>query len=140
MVGEGTVSVQVGADLIAPIIKSKIEAAIVEELGKAGDLIPRIVAGVLSMKVDSDGKATNDNYRASTLLRYLAERVIREAANAAVREWVESKQPVLKAELIKQLDRQKASLAEMMVLGIGSSLKNAWKFNVAVEFETLKER
>ncbi len=65
---------------------------------------------------------------------------MRDTAISAIHEWVASKQPGLKAELLKQIDRQKVNLAEQMVLGIASSLKSAWKFNVAVEFETLKER
>ena len=128
------VNVQVGEELVRPIIESKVQAAIVEGLGHADQLMQSVISAVINMKVDRDGKPGQGYSNEQTLLHYLCTKAIRETAEAAVREWIATQQPKLKAELTKQLDRQKAQLAEMMVLGLAESLKNAYRFSVDVEF------
>jgi hypothetical protein len=128
------VNVQVGEELVRPIIESKVQAAIVEGLGHADQLMQSVISAVITMKVDRDGKPGQGYSNDQTLLHYLCTKAIRETAEMAVREWIATQQPKLKAELTKQLDRQKAQLAEMMVLGLAESLKSAYKFSVDVEF------
>ena len=132
--GADTVDVRVGADLIRPIVEAKVRAAVVEGLGKQEDLMQAVISAVISMKVDRDGKPGQGYSQDQTLLHYLCTKAIRETAEAAVREWIVTQQTKPKAELTRQLDRQKPQLAEAMVLGLGEALKNAWKFNVDVVF------
>ena len=134
--GNQTVNVQVGEDLVRPIIESKVQAAVVEGLGKTDDLMRAVISAVIAMKVDREGKPGNGYSSDVTLLHYLCTKAIRETAEAAVREWITTQQPKLKAELVKQLDKQRVSLAERMVLGLAKSMENSWKFSVGCHFES----
>jgi hypothetical protein len=129
------VNVQVGQELIKPIIESRIRAAVLAGLGNTEELIRAVIYGVLQLKVDREGRPGQGYSNDIPMLKYLCEKAIKDTAEAAVREWIATQQPKLKAELVKQLDRHKANLAEVMVLGLGKALANAWTFRVDVEFK-----
>jgi len=131
------VSLTVDPNLIQDVLKRRIEAAIVSQLGNGEELIGKAVCAALSAKVNSSGKVSNSRYdNRYDFLELLAENSIREAATAALREWIAEKQDVIKKAVLAELkkpNRQK-SIAAAYADALEHSLSCSWRMDCKVNF------
>jgi len=133
MSANGQVDIKISDDLIRPIIEAKVQAAIVEALSGDSGLVGKTISNALTMKVDSNGKVSD--YTCSnkyTYLDYLCKSIIIEAADKAVRRWVEMRKPELEEEFLRQIQTKKTSkmLVRACVDGLANATKNKWRFSV----------
>jgi len=131
-----SVKLEVGNDVLKPIIDAKISAALVESLKGSDGLIDALVTGILQQKVDSKGNANCRSYdEVGTLIDYITRTAIKDAAREALSEWIQDNKPKLKQAIIKRLKASPSQLANALVDGLGKSVKSdwSWKFNVTFD-------
>jgi hypothetical protein len=115
----GDVSINVSQELIKPIIDAKIQAAIVAELQKDQNLIPKMIQAALNLKVDSEGRRRNDSYYDKyPYIEVLCNQAIQEAARHAMKDYLAENKEALKEAVKKQLEKQKDTLAAAFVDGL----------------------
>lgn len=108
--------VEFGDNIVEPIIREQVAAAVASQLGDPEKLIQSLVASALDKKVDAHGKVSQ--YRSDNkvpFLEALAGRVIREAATAAVQKIVAEQQPVIQAAVEEHLRRAPKKTAAAIV-------------------------
>ncbi len=129
-------TVQVDPGLVEPIVRAEIEAAIVTQLQKNENLIPKLVQAALADKVNERGvKGQYNSDNRYLFIDVLCRDAIQEAARAAMKEYIEEHKEALKAELARQL-REKTTtgeLARIFVESLAGALSAGWRFEVKVE-------
>lgn len=129
------VNLSISKEVVEPIVRAKIESAVVEALGaNPMQLIEGIVRTALNQRVDSDGKPTN--YSANpTYVNWLATKMLRDATVAAVGRWVDANQPSLEKALVAQLNKNTSMIAASLAAGFSAGVKDkyGWKINVSVD-------
>lgn len=129
------VSVNIGKDLVQPIVEAKIQAAIVESLSGFEGLVDRAVARMMTQKVGHDGKVSqysSDNKY--PFIEIVCQQRIQEAVRAALEVWLEKKEPQILAAVEKEMNRRTGSLAKEFVAGLQDSIKSTWSTKVNVSF------
>ena len=130
------VNVQVGADLVKPIIEAKIQAAIASALADDRNLVGNAVAAFLSMKVDDEGKRNSDYYAKYTMIEYLSMEAIKKATTQAISEWIAKNNDAIIDAAKKHISKQSGTIAKSMVDAFTGAIGDKWKFSVGV---TVKE-
>lgn len=136
---EDTVNIQIGKDLIAPLVESKIKAAMVEALGSSGDLIETVVHKILYDKVNEKGG--HSSYSSENKFNYI-DVVLRQTVTTtlreAIKEWIEENQKTIRDSLRQQLEKKSTrdAMAKAMLSGFVGATKNSWAFNVKFAFQT----
>ncbi len=133
-------TLQVDKELVEPVIREQIQAAIVRELGQTERLVKRIVAEALTARVASNGKRSDSDYRNKYIyLEWLVEDVIRSAAKEAIKEYVEEISDEVKVEVAKQIRKSSSAFATALVNGMVETLEAKWRFSVNVAFNSPDE-
>jgi hypothetical protein len=126
--------IEVDDELVEPIIKAEIQAAIVRQLQSDQNLIPKLVEAALVDKVDESGKK-NKNYSSSNkylFIDILCKNAIQDASNAAMKEYIEENQDRLKREIKKQLKAQDSEIARLFIEQLIGGVQAKWSFNVTI--------
>ena len=127
------VNVQIGADLIAPIVQAKVNAAIVEAIGDKQAFVESVVAAMLKRKVDSEGKV-NSYHGSNThnMVDWLCRKAIQDAVKEGLESLMQESKPMIKAAIVKQLKSRPGMLAKALVDGFGAATANRYRVNIAV--------
>lgn len=132
------VSLKVDETMVSSILAKQIQAAIVQQLGSQDELIAQAVKVALSQKVNHEGKVGDySSYNKYDFLEVLASKSIREAAKAALQEWLaENSKKIRKAVLeeLKTPSRQR-SIATAYADAIEYSLTNKFNMSCNIEFK-----
>lgn len=130
------VSMIIGPEVIRPIVEAKIQAALVDALGGNSNIIENAVKAIMYAKVDSEGHFSTISYSADkTLIEWTCYKLVKSAAEEAIREYVATKKDVLVAEFQKQFAKKSKTIAEKMVDGILESANSRWGFNLTVDYK-----
>ena len=129
--GDSKVDIKIGEDLIGPIIKAKIETAIVEAMSDERGVIERVVAEAISKKVEKRKYSSQQ----ITWIEKLCHETIRGAAHDAITEWAETKKEAITKEFLRQLSTKKTSAAvvKAMISGLTACSESEWKFSVDIK-------
>lgn len=131
---ENDVSIQVGKDIVKPIVEAKITAAIVAELANIQPrLIEEMITKLLHTKVDRDGKPSNYSHD-TPFMEWIVRDGVINATREALNEIVATEKPKIKRELMRVLRRQNATIAENFIAYLESNTKERWKTNISVTF------
>lgn len=136
------VNVSIGKDLIEPIIKSKVQAAIIEAVSNEQDLVTRFIAQTLETKCDKNGKVCYHDYENKyTMLEYMCIDTLRDCAKQAIRSWMEDNKKEIRKALTAQLKTTKttSTFTKAILSGLTTSIKSDWRMDVKVELNTLKD-
>ena len=136
------VNVSIGKDLIEPIIKAKVQAAIVQAVSSEQDMVTRFIAQALETKVDKNGKVNYHDYdNKYTMLEYMCIDTLRECARQAIRRWIDENKSEIQKALTAQLKTTKttSTFAKAILNGLTNSIKSDWRMNVKVELNSLKD-
>lgn len=126
-----SITMKVDENIIKQAVQSQMTAAIAAELSKISpNIIDGIVSGVLKQTVGDDGK--NSLYSKQTLLQWLVNDAIKEAAREAIKEWTESEKPNIVKALKKDIQLKSGNLAEIFTDGLLESLKTSWRISVSL--------
>jgi hypothetical protein len=126
--------IEVDNEIVEPIVKAEIQAAIVRQLQSDQNLIPKLVEAALVDKVDESGKK-NKSYSSSNkylFIDILCKQAIQDAARAAMKEYIEENQDRLKREIKKQLKAQDSEIARLFVEQLIGGVQAKWSFNVKI--------
>jgi len=135
--GNDSVDIKVGADLIQPIIKAKINAAIVGAIGDPQKFVEAAVDAVMREKVNNEGKFT-DAYGGNRydMIEVLCKITMRNAARAAILEWMEGNVNILKEAVKKCMTRQSGAFAKALVAGLTEATATNYRLKVDVTLPT----
>lgn len=126
------VSIEVGKDLIAPIVEAKIQAAIVEALNGESSIVGSVVAKVLTARVRK-GEYSNETW---TMLESICHETIVKAARGALERWAAEHQKQIEAELLKQIKSKGTveGMAKQFLHAMVATAGNQWRmsFNVTL--------
>jgi hypothetical protein len=132
------VSLKVDKELVSKVLNKQIQAAIVAQLGNERQLIEQAVRIALSEKVNSDGRKDQySSYNTHDFLEVLASKSIREAANAALREWLDANSELVKKAVLAELKKpnRQRSIAAAYADAIENSLKCNWNMSCNISFK-----
>ena len=132
MSGSG-MTLNVDRGLVKPIVEAEIQAAIVRELEKDTNLVPKLVQAALQEKVDQEGKRTGRSYDKYLFIDVLCRDAIQKAAVAAMREYIDENVDTLRAEIKRQIKASAGGLAEVFVNSLVQSLESKWSFTVRID-------
>lgn len=120
-------------ELIAPIVKANIQAAIVEALDQKGDIIQTVVSSILQEKVGYDGRRSNYSHdNKISYLEWLCRKAIQDAAKDAITQIVLERQDEMYAEVKRQIENSKGEWVQAMLTGISKAVESNWRFSVNV--------
>lgn len=126
-------------EMIEPIVRDHIAAAIVSQIGDPEDLIRRMVNLALSAKVASDGKVSkysSDNK--FDFIEALCGKAIREAATEAIQRIVEEQKPAIEAAIVKQLQSRPKQTAAAIVAGFVESASSKYRISATFQFSGIE--
>jgi len=132
------VNLQIGQDVIRPIIEAKIQAAIVAELSSVkGAVIDEIVRNLLTVRVDENGKRSG--YSSDRpFLEWVVKDAVMNMTKVALKETLEVHGAAIREEISKAIIRQKRSIADVFVAHLLSATEDKWRTTVNVQFEKPK--
>lgn len=133
------VNLSISKEIVEPIIREKIQAAIFSELnGDPRRLIDGIVMAALDQRVDRDGRKTEYRH-GPTYVEHLCSEAIRDAAKAAVRSWVEENTPLIREAVEREMGKKKGAMSRAFVTGLAKAMKQSWSFSVDVKLDTPRD-
>lgn len=117
--------IDVGENIVEPIIRDQIAAAVAAHLGNPEEMIRKLVAVALNAKVNQNGVVSNSGYENKyNFLEALAGKAIREATAAALEKIIAEQAPTIQAAIEDELrKRPKKTAASIMAAFIDSSGK-----------------
>jgi len=126
--------VKVDRGVIKEIISAKISTAIATEIGNKDDIISRIVDTVLTETVapDSGEKHRNESYNTTTFIDYLCKSTIQEAAQTAVKAWVNAQKESIEKHFQEQLREKQGLFAKVFMDGVLSCMESDFHMKVDV--------
>ena len=126
-------NISVDPNLVEPIIRAEIEAAIVAQLNNVPDLVAKLVQAAMADKVDENGRkgrySSDDKY---LFIDILCRNAIQNAAREAMKQYITDHSAELQDEIRKQIEKQKSGLAKAFVESLVGAVKVDWRFNVGI--------
>jgi hypothetical protein len=137
------VSLNLDSNIVRPIIEKKIQAAIIKELGGSDELVEKMVALSLSKKVNEDGNVgrySSDNK--FDFIEAICGKAIRDAANAAMKEWSVKNAEKVKNAVIKELAKpnRQRQMAKAFADTVENSIKCHWRMKCNISFAAEEEK
>ena len=135
------VQLTISKEVVTPIVEAKVKEAVLAAMGGADEIVKNVLNGILTQKVGSDGRvssySTDNKY---SWLDIVLTKQIKESAEQAIRDCLAENSVHIKDALIKELQSKKgASLAAKAIIdGMNDSFKNAWKTNLSITLQSLK--
>lgn len=102
------VSLTISKEIVTPIVKAKIEEAIIAAMGGSDNLIAKAVDQILNQKVNAEGRV--DSYQSSnkhTWLEVNVTNIIKDSVKESMKEMLEVRKEDIKKEMMKQLSSKK---------------------------------
>lgn len=113
--------------VVESAVRAQVQKMMVESLEGVDGLVGRLIAGAMQVKV-KDGVT----YREIPFIERLCRDAVQEAAQEAMKAWIEENKPALRAEVERQLTAQKKTLAESMVASFGAAAGDQYRIRVVL--------
>jgi len=119
-------TVNIPKDVIDPIVRQQLSAAIAAAMGDPVKIINAIVTRALDIKVDKSGKVSSYSYdNTQPFLEALSHKLIRDEAEKLIREYVQDHRELIKKQIVALLSkRRNGTFAEALLVGAEKSLEN----------------
>lgn len=127
------VSLNIDEEMIQPIIEKQIQTAVIREVEKMPELLPKMIDLVLHKKVDSSGKKSNysrDNKYDWIDITF--QNAIRDAVKEAIKNYISENMGEVRDAFEDHIQESKSELAQAFVTGATKALEKSWKFSVDV--------
>lgn len=121
--------IELSKDLIEPIVRAQLQASITAALGRADQLVASVVQSVMNTQVDSNGEKSRYG-GGQTLITWMAESAIKDAAKEAIKEWFADNRDKLKAMLKKEIEKNSKGMAEALVVSVVKSFDCQYRATV----------
>lgn len=129
---------EVDQNLVEPIIRNEIAAAVIAQLGDPSVLLQRMVGLALRQKVSSNGTVSqysSDNKH--DFVEALAGNAIREAAREAIEFIVAEQKPKIQAAIEDELRKSPKKTAAAIVAAFIEGPQNPYRINASFTITTL---
>jgi len=136
------VSMEIGKDVVKPIVESKIKIAIAEALGGGEKITESVVETILKQRVDCEGKHHGDRYYDKfSFIDLVTNKMLQEAVKQAIKEWVETQKPQITAIMLKKMKQKGTSekFVSAFLNGVTEGIKSSYAFDVKVEYKTPRD-
>ena len=131
------ISLEINEGMVRPILEKQVQAAVLANIGNPEELIAKCVSIALKQKVNRDGKIASSSYHNEyDFLETITGNAIREAAQKALRGWLEENVQLVKEMVVREMnkpERQK-SMVKAFADAAEQSLQCAWGFNCDITF------
>lgn len=138
MANDNLVNLQVNPELIQPIIKAKIQEAILEAMGGKDNLIEKAVNQIFQQRVNESGNVSSySSDNKYTWLDITVTKHIKDAVRDSMQELLAVKKEEIKAEMLKQLSSKKSleKFAGALIDAQVRSISNTWMTKINVEID-----
>jgi len=138
---EEMVSLKIDPEIVRNSLDKRIQAAIVSQLGNTDELIGGIVSLALKRKVDRDGNLGRyDSDNKYDFLEAMASKSIRQAAEEALREWLDANKAKVKNAVLKELQKpsRQRSIAKSFADAVENSLECSWRMSCDIKFREVE--
>lgn len=106
-------------DIIEPIVKAHIQAALAEALGDKSHLLEQMATQVLSAKVDYKGNPPRySSDEAGTFIEVTLANELREAVRSVLREELGKHKERMRAAIVAELEKKNSPIVKAMVEGL----------------------
>jgi CO dehydrogenase/acetyl-CoA synthase beta subunit len=131
-----TATMQLPMDLIKPAIEAKVNAAVIEALGKTDHLIMRVVEQIMNQKVDNEGKHQSyDGYNKVSWLTWAVEDATKTAIKAAIQAHIATNTDKIKAAIDAEMRKSKSPLVQTLISSMAEGMAKAIEGNYRVNVE-----
>ena len=128
---ESGMSINVDENLVMPVIEKQIQVAVLRELGKMDDLLPKMIDRILHEKVNSEGKSAS--YGADhDWIDITFRKALQSAAREAIIEHIQKNMPAMRRSIKAAMSKSTSDLARAFTEGIENAMKSDWSFRVEV--------
>lgn len=123
---------KVSENLVLPIIKEKINAAVVEALGGHDEIVSSMMTAFMSQKVDYKGNPSENSYNNEPRLHYLAHKMVEDALTESLQAYMKTKTEFMQKEFEKFFNSKKGSslVVKAMQEGFCDALKDKWRLSI----------
>lgn len=127
---------QIPTDVIEPIIQAHVTTAIITALGGHQHLMERAITGVLTQKVNSEGKPSNYGSDIQ-YIQWAMQTAVTNAVTKVLQEEVAKQEDQIRALLTAELRKSKSPLVkqliEGMTKGVVNATQNKWQIKVSYD-------
>lgn len=127
-------TINIDKKTIEGIVHAQMQAAIVGQLEAVkGDLLAKMVDGLLNSRVKDNGEITTDSWYKTTLLEHLAKNKIKEMAQVAITKFFEGHTAEIEKEVLKQMKKNQSSIVKAAVESVQESFTTNFKWAVKID-------
>lgn len=131
------VSLTISKEIVQPIVKAKIQEALINALGGGDKLLEMVTESIFNSKVNHEGKISS--YSSENKYNWLDVTVtgqVQIAVKEVVKEMLETRQAEIKAAITKQLCSKKGieAFAQALLNGTAEAAKT-YRQSIEVKFE-----
>lgn len=128
------VNLTVSPELVQPIIREQIHAAIAAQMKNIPGLIEGVAAAALNVKVNNDGKVSDqDYYNKMPFVEWASRNMIHKAATAALETWLASHEKELQVAVEAHLKKNVKTVAGAIVASLVDNAKHRFNIKVSIE-------
>ena len=132
------VSLVLSKEIVTPIVKAKIEEAIINVMGGKEELINKVINAIINRKVDEQGNVNDYSSRNThDWLESILTKQLESAVKEELQKQIVNSTSIIKECLISQLQTRKGanSVASALLAGLEATFKNSWnsKINIVIQ-------
>jgi hypothetical protein len=131
----GKVEIGIPGVDFAQMAREAIAGQLTQALTASPAMIQTIVAGALTQRVDSEGKARNGYSSDKTFVTWVCEDMIRKAVIDMMKARLEEMRPELEKAVARDIKASAPAIAQALVKSYGESVGHQW--NTQIEFTVM---
>ena len=124
-------NLSISKELIEPIIREKIHAAVIEAFGGSTIMLDKVIDAALNIKVDNKGNSSG--YSSDIpFIQWFCREAIMDCAKQALKEFVDEQKPAITEAVKRQLTKSRNAVARSFVDGLAASINNQYLLTVKI--------
>jgi len=132
----GQIGFNIPKELLDPILRDTVSAAIIKELGDPAEIIRKLVGKALQERVNSSGKRGHNDYENRfTFLEWMSGHYIRELAKEVLKDLFEQNREEVKTAIKISLEKA-GNLGDIICNGFYESLSTEWHSKISVTLDS----
>lgn len=131
--------IEVGEEVLTPIIKEKIQAAILQATAEDINLINKIVEKTLNARVNQYGVRMNDGEY--SYVEFILRQSLQKYTQETITQLIEEKSTLIRAEIKKQISSKKtsSSFVEAILTAMMKGVSSDFRLSPTFTMEVFKE-
>lgn len=140
MDAKSDVQITINRELIEPIVRSKIQAAIISELEKTPGVVLRMVTEALDEKVDEKGvKGSYDSYNKYSFIERQCTMTIQNMVKGAIMQWFDKNKPQIEKTIDAEIRKRTKQLSVDLAKSLADQATSGFRFNITLSKYTERD-